>query len=173
MPQKQPLRPKSRDEFGIAILCALTLEADAVLTLFDRHWDEDGSHSYGKARGDPNAYSTGVIGQHNVVLAHLPGMGKITAGQIASFCRMSYVNVSLALVVGICGGAPFYGKAREEILLGDVIISTGVVQYDYGSRYPDMFKEKDTLDDAPGRPDCNSELSPAGIKRNDEVSWPP
>ncbi|KAJ9415776.1 hypothetical protein QL093DRAFT_2581832 [Fusarium oxysporum] len=167
MPQKQPLRPKSRDEFGIAILCALTLEADAVLTLFDRHWDEDGSHSYGKARGDPNAYSTGVIGQHNVVLAHLPGMGKITAGQIASFCRMSYVNVSLALVVGICGGAPFYGKAREEILLGDVIISTGVVQYDYGSRYPDMFKEKDTLDDAPGRPglELRSLLSKLKTKR--------
>ncbi|KAF0638010.1 hypothetical protein FPSE5266_10877 [Fusarium pseudograminearum] len=69
MSQKQPLRPKSRDEFEIAIICALALEADAVLTLFDHRWDED----FGKAYGDPNTYSTGVIGQHNVVLAHLPG----------------------------------------------------------------------------------------------------
>ncbi|EXL40009.1 hypothetical protein FOCG_17404 [Fusarium oxysporum f. sp. radicis-lycopersici 26381] len=168
MPRKRPLRPKSRDEFEIAIICALNLEADAVLALFDHHWDEDQeSQSYGKARGDPNAYSTGVIGQHNVVLAHLPGMGKVAAGNIAAFCRMSYPNISLALVVGICGGAPFYGKTKEEILLGDVIVSTGVVQYDLGSRYPDKFKEKDTLDDSPGRPglELRSLLSKLKTKR--------
>ncbi|KAG7419697.1 hypothetical protein Forpe1208_v003185 [Fusarium oxysporum f. sp. rapae] len=168
MPQKPPLRPKSRQDFEIAIICALTIEANAVLALFDRHWDEDeDSQSYGKARGDLNAYSNGVIGQHNVVLAHLPGPGKVAAGNIASSCRISYPNISLALVVGICGGAPFYGKINEEILLGDVIISTGVVQYDFGSRYPDIFKEKDTLDDSPGRPglELRSLLSKLKTKR--------
>jgi nucleoside phosphorylase len=167
MPQKRPLHPKSRREFEIAIICALALEADAVLALFDHHWDEDeDGQSYGKAHGDPNAYSTGVIGQHNVVLAHLPGMGKVAAGNTA-FCRMSFPNISLALVVGICGGAPFYGKVKEDILLGDVIISTGVVQYDFGWRFPDKFKEKDTLDDSPGRPglELRSLLSKLKTKR--------
>ncbi|KAF5698534.1 hypothetical protein FMUND_15061 [Fusarium mundagurra] len=168
MPQIKPLRPRSRDEFDIAIICALSFEADAVLALFDHHWDEDESGlSFGKARGDPNAYSAGVLGQHNVVLAHLPNMGKVAAGTIAAFCRMSYPNISLALVVGICGGAPFYGNKKEEILLGDVIISTGVVQYDIGRRFPNNFEIKDTLDDSLGRPslEVRSLLSKLKTKR--------
>lgn len=147
MSQQQPLRPKSRDEFEIAIICALALEADALFTLFDQHWDED----FGKAYGDPNAYSTGVIGQHNVVLVHLPRTGKVAAAHIAAFCRASYSGIRLALVVGTCGGVPSYGKGTE-ILLGDVIISTGVVQHDLGKRFTDKFRAKDTTEDSLGRP---------------------
>ncbi|KAM0551302.1 hypothetical protein ACHAPJ_008405 [Fusarium lateritium] len=150
MPPRRPPQPRTRDDFEIAIICALTLEADAVVALFDHHWDEDDGPSFGKSRGDPNAYSTGVIGRHNVVLAHLPGIGKVAAGNIAAFCRMSYPNINLALVVGICGGAPLYDKG--QILLGDVIISTGVVQYDLGRRFPNKFEMKDTLSESLGRP---------------------
>ncbi|RYC90544.1 hypothetical protein BFJ63_vAg6606 [Fusarium oxysporum f. sp. narcissi] len=150
MPPATTRRPKSRDDFEIAIICALTLEADAVIASFDHHWDEDNGPSFGKARGDPNSYSTGVIGSHNVVLAHLPGMGKVAAGNIAAFCRMSFPNIILALVVGICGGAPLYEDT--PIFLGDVIISTGVVQYDFGRRFPDKFEMKDTLSESLGRP---------------------
>ncbi|KAF4970997.1 hypothetical protein FSARC_2100 [Fusarium sarcochroum] len=150
MPPRRPSRPKTLDGFEIAIICALTLEADAVIALFDHHWDEDDGPSFGKTRGDPNAYSTGVIGRHNVVLAHLPGMGKVAAGNIAAFCRMSFPNINLALVVGICGGAPLYDKG--QILLGDVIISTGVVQYDLGRRFSNKFEMKDTLSESLGRP---------------------
>ncbi|KAM0078407.1 hypothetical protein ACKRZS_009127 [Fusarium odoratissimum] len=150
MPPATPRRPKSRDDFEIAIICALTLEADAVIASFDHHWDEDNGPSFGKARGDPNSYSTGVIGSHNVVLAHLPGMGKVAAGNIAAFCRMSFPNIILALVVGICGGAPSYEDT--PIFLGDVIISTGVVQYDFGRRFPDKLEMKDTLSESLGRP---------------------
>ncbi|KAF5642405.1 uncharacterized protein FTJAE_3562 [Fusarium tjaetaba] len=145
-------RPEKRDDFEVAIICALTLEADAISALFDNHWEDEGL-SYGKARGDPNAYSTGVIGQHNVVLAHLPGMGKVSAGNIAAFCRMSFPNIKLALLVGICGGAPYYDKGQSQIRLGDVIISTGIAQYDFGRRCPDKFKIKDSLKDIPRRPD--------------------
>ncbi|KAL1969888.1 hypothetical protein VTN77DRAFT_7397 [Rasamsonia byssochlamydoides] len=65
-------RPTSRAEFKIAVICALPLEADAVEALFDEFYDEDG-YEYGKAPGDPNAYTTGRIGQYSVVLAHMPG----------------------------------------------------------------------------------------------------
>ncbi|KAK6713505.1 hypothetical protein SNK04_004470 [Fusarium graminearum] len=147
MAQKQRLRPKSRDEFEIGIICALALEADAIFTLFDHHWDED----FGKAYGDPNAYSTGVIGQHNVVLVHLPRTGKVAAANSAAFCRASYPGIRLTLVVGTCGGVPSYGKGTE-ILLGDVIISTGVVQHDLGKRFTDKFRTKDTTEDSLGRP---------------------
>lgn len=148
--QGQPRRPASRAQFGIAIICALTLEANAVDALFDRYWDKDGA-SYDKAPGDPNAYSTGVIGQHNVVLAHMPGMGKANAAAVAANCRSSFPNIRLALVVGVCGVVPSSSDGGERVL-GDVIISSGVVQYDLGRRFPDRFEHKDTLLDSLGRP---------------------
>ena len=55
--------------------------------------------------------------------------------------RASYSNIKLCLLVGICGGVPLAGSSNE-ILLGDVIISETVVQYDYGRRYPDTFATK-------------------------------
>jgi len=148
------VQPKDRDGFEIAIICALRSEADAVEALFDEYWDEDGDR-YGKALGDTNVYTTGSIGRHNVVLAHMPGMGKGNAASVAARLQCSFRRIKLALVVGICGGVPT-GVDGEEILLGDVIISTGIVQYDFGRQLPDRFIRKDTLEDIPGRP--NTEI---------------
>lgn len=39
----------------------------------------------------------------------------------------------------------------DELLLGDVIISKTVVQYDLGNGYPDAFKTKDAIDERFGR----------------------
>jgi nucleoside phosphorylase len=65
---------------------------------------------------------------------------------------MSFPNIKLALVVGICGVAPFTLERNEEIVLGDVIMSTAVVQYDLGRQRPDQFRRKDTIADLLGRP---------------------
>ncbi|KAF5529706.1 hypothetical protein FMEXI_14018 [Fusarium mexicanum] len=146
-----PTRPRSRDQFQIALICALPLEANSVLSLFDHHWDEDdGSPRIGKARADPNSYSLGSMGGHNVVLAHPPGIGTIAASTIAAFCKLSFTSIRLALVIGICGGVPVDNGIR--IHLGDVIISTSIVPYDFGRRFPDGFEIKDTLREVPGRP---------------------
>ncbi|KAL9569049.1 hypothetical protein ACKAV7_006916 [Fusarium commune] len=146
----RPRRPNDRHGFEIAIICALTLETDAIEALFDHHWDDDGP-PFDKELGDPNAYSTGVIGRFNVVLAYMPGMGKVNAATVASNCGKSFPGIKLALVVGICGVVPF-GPPKVEIVLGDVIISNGVIQYDFGRQLPDRFVRKDTLSDVPGRP---------------------
>ncbi|KAF4338143.1 ankyrin 3 [Fusarium beomiforme] len=146
----RPRRPSHRRGFEIAIICALTLEADAIEALFDHHWDND-SPPFDKEPGDPNAYSTGVIGRFNVVLAYMPGMGKVNAATVASNCGKSFPGIKLALVVGICGVVPF-GPSNDEIVLGDVIISNGIIQYDFGRQLPDRFVRKDTLSDIPGRP---------------------
>lgn len=152
MAHAPPRRPSSRRDFEIAIICALALEADAVDALLDHHWDEDEDFpSFDKAPGDPNAYSTGTIGRHNVVLTHMPGMGKVNAAAVASNCRSSFPGVKLALVVGVCGVAPFDHEGRE-IVLGDVIVSDAVVQYDLGRRLTERFERKDTLLDSLGRP---------------------
>ncbi|KAI7766953.1 hypothetical protein LZL87_013565 [Fusarium oxysporum] len=145
-----PSRPSDRRGFEIAIICALTLEADAVEALFDHHWEDDGL-PFDKEPGDPNAYSIGVIGRFNVVLAYMPGMGKANAATVAANCGKSFPSIKLALVVGICGIVPF-GPTKDEIILGDVIISNGVIQYDFGRRRPEDFIRKDTLLDVLGRP---------------------
>ncbi|EXA30353.1 hypothetical protein FOVG_18254 [Fusarium oxysporum f. sp. pisi HDV247] len=146
----RPPRPSDRRGFEIAVICALTLEADAIEALFDHHWDDDGP-PFDKESGDPNAYSTGVIGRFNVVLAYMPGMGKVNAATVASNCGKSFPCIKLALVVGICGVVPFV-PTNDEIVLGDVIISNGVIQYDFGRQLPDHLARKDTLSDVPGRP---------------------
>lgn len=146
----KPTRPASRLGFEVAIICALAIEADAVEALFDQYWDED--HSFGKSPGDPNAYTTGFIGRHNVVLAHMPGMGKANAAIVASHCQTSYRNIKLALIVGVCGVVPIVANNNTEIILGDIIISKSVVQYDFGRRLPERFVRKDTLLDSLGRP---------------------
>ncbi|KAF4968320.1 hypothetical protein FSARC_4265 [Fusarium sarcochroum] len=145
-------RPNDRRDFEVAIICALPLEADAVRALFDHDWDDYGQGPpFGKAPGDPNAYSTGAIGRHNVVLVHLPGMGKVSAATVASSCRTSFPGIKLALVVGVCGVVPF-GSNGEEILLGDVIVSDSIAQYDFGRQLPDRFAPKASPLDLPGRP---------------------
>jgi hypothetical protein len=83
MPSFRPSRPPQRQDFEIAIICALRSEADAVEAVFDIFWDDDGKR-YGKASGDPNAYTTGVIGSYNVVLAYMPSMGKGSAASVAT-----------------------------------------------------------------------------------------
>jgi nucleoside phosphorylase len=139
---KYPFPPTDRKEFDVAIICALQLEADAVESIFDRFWDEDGDR-YGKAAGDKNAYRTGVIGNHNVVLAFMPGMGKVHAASVAISCYSSFQGIRLALIVGICGGVP--QSTEDGIFLGDIVISDEILMYDFGKMYPGGFQRKETV----------------------------
>ncbi|KAL9093551.1 MAG: hypothetical protein Q9165_003946 [Trypethelium subeluteriae] len=143
-------RPHHRGDFDIAIICALPIEADAVLGVFDEFWEKEGE-SYGKAANDSNTYTTGRIGKHNVVLAHMPGMGKSASASVAANFCSSFESIRLGLVVGICGGAPVGITKNEEMILGDVVVSTGVVQFDFGRQYSDRVIRKDTLEDELGR----------------------
>lgn len=149
-PVNLPLtRPASRADFQIAVICALPTESDAVLALFDRRWDEQ-SPRYGKVAGDRNTYSTGAFGRHDVVLVHMPGMGKSSAAIAASRCRFSFPNVRLALLDGICGVLPTSPEGNEQIFLGDVIVSKGLIQYDFGRQLPGKFRRKDSVLDSLG-----------------------
>ena len=141
--------PHGRDDFEIAIICALPLEFSAVSLVFDHFWDKQGDR-YGKAAGDTNSYRTGCVGKHDVVLALLPHMGKKNAAATVASLRSSYTRLRLALLVGICGGVP-RTRSGDEILLGDVIISNAVIQYDFGRQYPDGFVRKDAVGDNLGK----------------------
>ncbi|KAL3485915.1 hypothetical protein BJX62DRAFT_29395 [Aspergillus germanicus] len=155
------MRPPSRDDFAIAIICALTLEAEAVEDLFDETYDRLGEY-YGKQPRDDNAYVNGRIGNHNVVVCYMPGMGKGSAASVASSLKISYKRIEVALVVGICGGAP-YLSSGGEIFLGDVIISDSVVQYDFGRQYPGGFEKKTGVKYTLGRPNTAIRSKLAGL----------
>lgn len=143
-------RPSSRNDFHIAIICTLPLEADGVESMFDKFWGDEGL-DFGKAQDDPNAYTTGTIGGHNAVLVLMAQMGKVKIAKSAAWVKASFTRIKLALVVGICGAAPF-SSVHEEIILGDIVVSEALIQYDFGRRkHLTAFQRKDTLDYEPGR----------------------
>jgi nucleoside phosphorylase len=141
--------PRSRDDFEIAIICALKLERDAVEALMEVDFKEQG-RAYGKASQDRNVYTTGVLDGRAVVLAYPRDMGTLNAATVASDMRYSFRNIKIALVVGVCGGAP-QTSDRTDIYLGDAIISTAVIQYDFGRQYPDGFRRKNEVESTLGR----------------------
>jgi nucleoside phosphorylase len=126
-------RPTSRDDFQIAFICALPIEKTAVQAMFDNDWDDwEGAPKYGTAQHDDNVYAHGRIGEYNVVVANIGGKGKRLAAAAAKDVRYTWPGLQLILVVGICGAVPFPSPEIGEIILGDVVIGSGVVQYDHG-----------------------------------------
>jgi nucleoside phosphorylase len=138
--------------------------------LFDKQWEY--GQIYGRAPGDLNVYSTGVIGYHSAVLVHMPNMGKVAAATAAACLRASFRGIQLALVVGICGGAPSRKQPSEDILLGDVVISEGLVQYDLGRQFPNnIFVRRDTPRDNLPRPGPEIRAALARLQTQQGRSW--
>lgn len=108
---------------------------------------------------DKNAYYTGRIHRHHVVIAGLSAGvdGIAAAAQVAHDMLWTFKNVKVGLLVGIGGGVPHL-DAHEQFLpqLGDVVVSQptklngGVVQWDYG-KYMELgeFRLKGVLDKPP------------------------
>ncbi|KAF6808441.1 kinesin light chain [Colletotrichum plurivorum] len=143
-------RPRRREDFQVAVVCALPLEYDAAVFACEEVWDK-GETQLGNASGDYNTYATGRMGGHDIVLLLLPNVGKVSAASAAASLRSSYHGIRLAILTGICGGVPGVGTTNE-VFLGDVVISKSVVQYDLGRKYPHHFEPKDTTEDSLGRP---------------------
>ncbi|KAL0937441.1 kinesin light chain [Colletotrichum truncatum] len=140
------LRPRRLENIYIAIVCALPREYDAASLAFDDVWS-DSENTYGRHC----SHKIGRIGAHNVVLVLLPNPGKVSAANETSHLRSIYTNLELAILIGVCGGVPSPGTDKE-ILLGDVVISKSVVQYDLGRQYPGRFATKDDVDNTLSRP---------------------
>ncbi|KAL3477934.1 hypothetical protein BJX99DRAFT_225121 [Aspergillus californicus] len=140
--------PASRNDFDIAMICALPLETNAVLCSLDEIW-HDAPQYYGRAASDDNSYMFGRSGRHAVVVVTLQKMGKVGATSAAVFLKMSFPFIKLALLVGICGAVPQKSDGTE-IILGDVIISEILVELDYGRQYPSHFRRNTVLDASGG-----------------------
>ncbi|KAI1018644.1 hypothetical protein LB503_005534 [Fusarium chuoi] len=139
--------PNDRCGFKAAIICALPLEFDAIRSLFSYTWKEH-HHHYGKLKGDTNHYVNGRIGDLDIVVLLLSSMGKASAATAAASLKCSYTELEMVFLAGICGGIPEMrspsGRMRE-VLLGDVVVSSNMVQYDFGRRYQDNFVTKQPI----------------------------
>ncbi|KAB8259361.1 hypothetical protein BDV32DRAFT_150476 [Aspergillus pseudonomiae] len=116
----------AHENYKIAIICALPKELMAVRALFDNLQCDLPQHE-----NDTNSYALGRMGYHNVVAACLPyeEYGTNAASKVASDMEKSFPNVKWYFVVGIGGGVP---STKDDIRLGDVVVSTGVIQHDMG-----------------------------------------
>ncbi|KAJ4245967.1 hypothetical protein NW762_013711 [Fusarium torreyae] len=139
-------RPSCREDFYVALICALPLEFDTICMVIDEFWDHEGDQ-YGRTYGDRNTYVTGRIGKHNVVAAML-GLGKVNSATTATSLRASYPNIQLAILVGICGAMPYIDA--KPVRLGDVIISDTIIQYDFGRQVNREFVRKKTSEGSSG-----------------------
>jgi len=146
-PKPKPLLDPRK--YSIGIVCALKKEAIAVASSFDHQFFRKAERPRAEA-GDRNTYSFGTIGSHHVVLAQLPrdAMGKLATDNVSADMRRSFQNIKVCLLVGICAICPQIkdGEGTHEALMGDVVLSNLVVQYDYGKDYPSGFKEVNLLE---------------------------
>jgi nucleoside phosphorylase len=134
-------------DFTVGWLCALSKEQTAAKAMLDYiHPDLP------KPPNDPNAYTLGSIGKHNIVIACLPEgeMGISSAATFATWMVSTFPSIKFGLMVGIGGGIP------PKVRLGDVVVSTpegqypGVVQWDLGkAREGGTFERTGSLNTPP------------------------
>ena len=116
-------------KYTVGWVCALPKEQTAATAMLDqRH------NNLPKPPNDPNTYTLGSIGKHNIVIACLPKgqIGNNSAANVATWMVSTFPSIKIGLMVGIGGGIP------SKVRLGDVVVSTpilqypGVVQLDFG-----------------------------------------
>ncbi|UKZ83618.1 hypothetical protein TrVFT333_011427 [Trichoderma virens FT-333] len=122
-------KTRTHDEYTVGWICALSKEQTAATAMLDDR------HGYlEKPPNDPNTYTLGAIGKHNIVIACLPEgeIGTNSAATIATWMISTFPSIKFGLMVGIGGGIP------PKVRLGDVVISIptdqypGVIQWDFG-----------------------------------------
>lgn len=135
----------TNDQYTVGWIAALPHEAVAAKAALDRF---HGRTPLTKNAADQNLYILGRIGDHNVVIASLPGgvIGLTLAATAAMHMLASFPSIRICFMVGIGAGIPKVKRDRKtnkhrdlrDIRLGDVVISQpggthgGVHQYDLG-----------------------------------------
>ena len=130
------------DEYNIAWIAILPIEAEAALGILDTQHDGQ----FETARGDDYIYIGGEINRHKVVVATLPAgqnYGPGAAAALVNQVKARFPNIWFALLVGVAAGLPNLTRKpsakSRDIRLGDVLVcipekaSVGVLHYDLGS----------------------------------------
>ncbi|UKZ56064.1 hypothetical protein TrVGV298_009890 [Trichoderma virens] len=160
----------SHRDYTIGWICALRKEQTAATAMLDAIHEDLPNPST-----DPNAYTLGSIGKHNVVIACLPEgkYGTNAAATAATWMASTFPSVRFGLMVGIGGGIPC-----NKIRLGDVVISKpgngfpGVIQWDLGKvEHDGIIEHTGSLNNPPIA--LLTSLAKLGTKREMEGSQIP
>ncbi|KAJ0422968.1 purine and uridine phosphorylase [Aspergillus carlsbadensis] len=139
----------SHEIYTVGWICALPKEMAASLAMLDETHPR-----LPQDESDPNSYTLGRIGAHNVVMACLPAgvTGTISASRVGQQMRSTFKGIRFGLIVGIGGGVP----GSKDIRLGDVVVGEpcdtfgGVIQYDFGKTVEDCkFRRTGSLNRPP------------------------
>ncbi|KAL2815046.1 hypothetical protein BDW59DRAFT_166960 [Aspergillus cavernicola] len=121
-----PSHSKPRlEEYRIACICPLYLEAAPLEALLNEVYSST-------ARSDTNSYTLGRIGEHNNVIATMPGTGTNKAALVAPQLLSDFKAIKYWFLVGIGGGVP---SEEDDIRLGDIVVGlskgslSGVVEF--------------------------------------------
>jgi nucleoside phosphorylase len=139
----------SHSDYTVGWICAVPVEMAAAKALLDEVHEDLPIPPH-----DPNSYTLGRIGKHNVVIACLPSgrYGNTSATAVAIQLLNTFRSTRFGLLVGIGGGVP---NQHADIRLGDVVVSRptgehgGVVQYDYGKALNRHFERTGMLNQPP------------------------
>ena len=143
------IRVLSCSDYTVGWICAVPVEMAAAKALLDEVHED-----LPIPPQDPNSYTLGRIGEHNVVIACLPSgrYGNTSATAVATQLLNTFPSTRFGLMVGIGGGVP---NQNADIRLGDVVVSQptgehgGVVQYDYGKALNHHFEQTGVLNQPP------------------------
>lgn len=142
-------RVLSHSDYTVGWICAIPVEMAAAKAMLDEVHEDLPVPSH-----DPNAYTLGRVGKHNVVIACLPSgiYGNTSATAVATQLLATFGSIRFGLMVGIGGGVP---NKEADIHLGDIVVSKpmggcgGVVQYDYGKLLSGRFERTGMLNQPP------------------------
>ncbi|KID95704.1 Pfs, NACHT and Ankyrin domain protein, partial [Metarhizium majus ARSEF 297] len=125
----------SPDSYAVAWVAALPIERAAAEAMLDE--EHAAPTGFTRHQTDPNVYTWGRVGEHNIVIASLAAgvYGTTSAATTASSLLASLPSIRVGLLVGIGGGIARPDEDRD-IRLGDIVVSEpdgitgGVCQYD-------------------------------------------
>ncbi|KAJ6076836.1 purine and uridine phosphorylase [Penicillium canescens] len=140
--------------YHVGWIAALPLERTAALLMLDE--EHRAPANFEHSSNDPNSYTWGRIGEHNVVIASLKAgvYGIVSAAITAQNMLSSFPNVRIGLLVAIGAGIARPDKGRD-IRLGDVVVSQpsgangGVIQYDLVKARGTRFERRGFLNKPP------------------------
>ncbi|KAK1988357.1 hypothetical protein LZ30DRAFT_699329 [Colletotrichum cereale] len=139
-PEKQ--QRTAHHDYTVAWICALWLEMAAAIAMLDEKHVQ-----LPPCDEDTNCYIPGRIKRHNVVITCLPEgeYGTNNAANVMANLKRTFPKIRVCLMVGIGGGAP----CLADIRLGDVVVGSRVMQYDFGKVIRDGDLQRTAIFKAP------------------------
>lgn len=127
------IKEKDMDDYSdikIGIITALPKECAAVKMMLDNV-----KECFFNEKGAGHRFFIGTLKSANgnrqrVALAQC-GMGNNKAAIRATNMINHFKSIDSIIMTGIAGGIPSYQSDDKQVRLGDIVISTGVVQYDF------------------------------------------